>query len=45
MRASREIYFFSEKIWGGEGGKHMQYFYMGAFNRDIVFNGNIKMPL
>lgn len=37
---------FSETIWGeGKGGKHMQYFYMSAFNRDIVFQGNIKIPL
>ena len=23
----------------------MQYFYMGAFNKDIVFQGNIKIAL
>ena len=40
---------FSENIFfgggRGQGGKHMQYFYMSVFDRDIVFQGNITMFL
>ena len=40
-----DLRFLEDFFWEGEGGKHIQYFYISAFNRDIVFQGNIKIAL